>query len=245
MTHLHRFLTPEALSAGAASFIIDLAQKAVRDRGRFIWALSGGRTPENLYRLLSKPPYRDKMPWQNTLIFWSDERCVPPDDPQNNALMAQKALLDKVEIPDSNIFRIPTGPAPEEAARQYERTLRKVFEAEAPRFDLIMLGVGADGHTASLFPGTQALRESTRWVCENFVETQRMYRITFTFPLLNQARCILFLVSGKDKANILKEIRRDELPADAYPARMVRPEHGETYWYADEDAAALLGSDKR
>ena len=244
MTHLHRFPTPEALSAGAASFILDLAQKAMRDRGRFAWALSGGRTPENLYRLLSKPPYRDKMPWQNTLVFWSDERCVPPDDPQNNALMAEKALLDKVGIPASNIFRVPTDLAPEEAARQYERTLREVFEAEAPRFDLIMLGVGADGHTASLFPGTQALRERTRWVCENFVETQRMYRITFTFPLLNQARCILFLVSGKDKANILKEIRRADLPADAYPARMVRPEHGEVNWYADEDAAALLGSDE-
>lgn len=240
MMHLQKFSTPDALSAAAASFILDIAAKAVLERGRFTWSLSGGRTPEKMFAMLAEPPYRDKMPWSQTLVFWGDERCVPYDDPRNNALMARKALLDKVDIPKSNIYPVPAELAPQEAARQYEQTLQDVFGPELPRFDLIMLGMGTDGHTASLFPGTAALGERNRWVCENFVGSQEMHRITFTFPLLNQARQILFLVTGTDKADVLKSIWNDDAAAKNYPARLVRPAHGDVNWYVDEDAAVLL-----
>ena len=239
--HLQIFSTPEKLSTAAADFILQCAEKAVRENGRFALALSGGRTPEQLFARLAAPPYREKMPWASTFIFWGDERCVPFDDERNNANMAQRILLDKIEIPTSHIYRIPVELSPEEGARQYEQMLHNLFDPDRPVFDLMLLGLGQDGHTASLFPGTAVLREQKRWVSEVFAEEQQMYRITMTLPLINQARAVLFLVAGKEKREILRSILQGATDAmESYPAQLVQPQKGEVYWFADTEAAAFL-----
>ncbi len=240
MSPLQVFQTTEMLSAAAAEFILDQAQRAVASTGRFTLALSGGRTPEQLFRLLRTAPFVRKMPWQNTLIFWGDERCVPLNDERNNAHIAFSLLLEHVDIPAANIFRIPVDLPPVTAAQQYEQTLHRVFDPNAPRFDLILLGLGSDGHTASLFPGTNAVEEKTRWVTEVFVESHQMSRITMTLPLLNQAKNILFLVSGEEKAEILTKILKPQPENPAYPAQLVQPENGHLRWFVEAGAAVRL-----
>jgi len=240
MEQRHIYTTPDDLAQAAAAFIVDLALKAVQETGRFTLCLSGGKTPELLFEQLAALPYREQMPWFNTFVFWGDERCVPADDPRNNSFIAKSILLNQVHLPDTNVFPIPVHLPPEAAATQYEQTLHQIFDPAPPRFDLILLGMGSDGHTASLFPESPVLNEKTRWVREVYVAGQQMYRVTMTLPLINQAKNIVILVSGHGKAEILQAVLAKDAVPGIFPAQYVRPEQGALHWFLDVAAAALL-----
>jgi 6-phosphogluconolactonase len=230
-----------ALAREAAQEFLRRAQAAIAEHGRFTVALSGGNTPRSVYSFLAAE-YKDSLAWDKVFIFFGDERHVPPDDPESNFRMANESLLSHVPLPEQNVFRIKAELAVELAAQKYEDRLREFFaprQGEWPRFDLIFLGIGEDGHTASLFPGTAALEEKTRMVVANHVEKLNTSRITFTFPVLNHAAEALFLVYGPGKAKVLSEILRQP-GRPLYPAQLVRPENGRLLWMADQDAARLL-----
>ena len=226
--------------AAAASFARS-AQEAIAASGRFCVALAGGNTPRGAYSLLASEQAK-VLPWSWIYIFFGDERHVPPSHPDSNYRMANETLFSKVPIPPQNIFRVPAEKPAETAAEEYERGLRAFFNPaprEWPRFDLILLGLGDDGHTASLFPGSAALKETSRLVVANWVDKFQGYRITFTYPVLNHAAEVLFLVQGESKAQILKEVLSPSGPR-IYPAQSVQPEAGVLNWLADRDAARLL-----
>jgi 6-phosphogluconolactonase len=228
----------ELFSAAALEFVT-LASQAVKHNGRFTVALSGGSTPKKLYSLLAQQA--TAIPWDKTYFFFGDERHVPPNDPDSNYGMVNEAMLSKVPVPPENVFRIHSEKGAAVAAQEYEETLRGFFELkpnQLPRFDLILLGVGPDGHAASLFPGSAALNETKRLVVANWVEKLKTYRITLTFPLLNHAACVTFLASGADKASILHEVL--ENPSANLPSQRVRPEDGRLVWLVDRAAAASL-----
>lgn len=229
-----------ALNAAAAEEFSRCAESSIAARRRFCVALSGGNTPRGVYAELAARKKND-LPWDKIYIFFGDERHVPPDDPESNYRMARESLLSRVPIPEENVHRVLAElPAPA-AAVQYEMDLRTFFRLPAgacPQFDLILLGIGDDGHTASLFPGTAGLTEQVRLVISNCVEKFSTYRITFTYPVLNHARETVFLVAGKAKAPILKDIFTSE--QGSYPAQAVRPENGKLLWIVDQDAASLL-----
>jgi len=237
--------TPQELFQAAAEEVVRFAIDAVRQRGRFSVALSGGSTPRGLYTLLAATA-RTAFPWTQTFFFWGDERHVPPDHPESNYRMVQEAMLSKVPVPTANIFRVPgEDDDAARAAETYEQTLRKFFQlrpGEAPRFDLILLGLGPDGHTASLFPGTKGLEERFHLVIANWVEKFRTDRITFTLPVLNNASCVTFLVSGADKADVLREVLEGKAPAEQYPAKLVQPTSGIVIWFLDRAAASALST---
>lgn len=237
------FRSVNALNESAAQFCLNIAEEAIRSRGRFTFCLSGGKTPKSLYYLLSSDPYKDLIPWKNTFLFWGDERYVPKDDERNNAHMAYGVLINKVSIPPANIFPIPVKLSPADAAIKYEETLLHFFGDEKPSFDLILLGLGENGHTASLFPNTKVLHENSHWVKEVYVEDQRLYRITMTAPLINMARNILFLVSGADKATILHRILTSSYQPDRFPVQLINPGEGSVSWFADDQAACMLPGD--
>ncbi len=224
----------------AADSLAMIADKAVKERGRFILSLSGGNTPRKLYKLLSGKDYLDRIPWKHCYIFWGDERCVPYDDERNNARMATELLLSKTGLTHSNIFPVPVNLHPPEAALQYEESIRSFFGNEAPRFDLILLGIGTDGHTASLFPGTGVLHEEIRWVKEVFADSQQMFRITMIPSLINQARNIFFLAAGEEKSHILREVLATPATHSRYPVQLIAPRDGEVTWYLEVKAASLL-----
>ena len=202
----------------------------IRDRrGRFTIALSGGSTPKNLYTLIAANASAS-LPWSQVFFFFGDERHVPPTDEESNYRMANETLLSKVPVPPNNVFRIPTeNPDASAVAEAYEKTLQKFFTlqpGEFPRFDLILLGMGPDGHCASLFPETEALQEKSRLVVANWVEKLHTNRITLTLPVLNAARRVAFLVSGSDKAAVLHEVLESNAPGEKYPSKLVRPSDG-------------------
>lgn len=226
---------PEALSRAAAALFVRLAQQAIRQRGRFTVALAGGHTPRRSYEQLAHPGCRDAIPWEAVHIFWGDERCVPPGDPRSNARMADEALLRHVPIPPDHIHPIPYEEDPGRAAARYEATLRRFFDEDPPRFDLILLGLGEDGHTASLFPFHPALEERERWVVA--VEGMDPPRVTLTFPVLNRARRVVFLVTGANKAAIVRAVLRGPSDPRRWPAQGVRPGPGRLLWLVDRAAA--------
>jgi 6-phosphogluconolactonase len=229
------------LNAAAAGEFRRCAETAIAARGQFCVALSGGNTPRSVYSLLADDR-KNTLPWDKVYIFFGDERSVPPDHPDSNYRMARESLLSKVPIPAQNVHRVPAELEPHAAADQYDRDLRAFFRLETnarPVFDLILLGIGDEGHTASLFPETTALAEQSRLVVANWVEKFHTYRITFTYPTLNNAREVLFLVSGQGKAQILRDIF-DPAKDGAYPAQAVQPANGKLLWIADRDAAGLL-----
>jgi 6-phosphogluconolactonase len=242
---LRRLTTPQDLFQAAAEEVLCIATDAVAKRGRFTMALSGGSTPKNLYTLIAANASA-ALPWAQMFFFWGDERHVPPDDPDSNYRMAKEALLSKVPIPPGNIFPIPAENQDAVAAADaYEQTVRKFFAlppGEFPRFDLILLGMGPDGHTASLFPETAALQEKSRLVVANWVEKLKTSRITFTLPVLNAARCVAFLVSGADKAAVLHEVLEGSAPAEKYPSKLVQPTNGKLIWFLDRAAASQLST---
>ncbi|HWX55020.1 MAG TPA: 6-phosphogluconolactonase [Verrucomicrobiae bacterium] len=232
-----------ALNQAAAEEFCRCAEAAIAERGRFTVALSGGSTPRSVYSLLAewnKSGFR-KIAWNKIFIFFGDERHVPPDHPESNYRMANESLLSHVPIPSRNVFRVHAELDANVAAQQYEDQLRKFFDLkpdEWPRFDLIMLGLGDDGHTASLFPGSLALNEDRRLVVANWVEKFQQDRITFTYPVLNHAAQVMFLASGQGKAQILREVLH--IKSDVFPAQRVRPKNGVLLWLVDQDAARLL-----
>ena len=235
---------PGELAQAAAEFFTQRAEDALRDRGRFVVALAGGSTPRAAYRLLADPeaPYRSRIAWEHVHVFFGDERFVPSDHPESNYRMANEALFTRVPLPTANVHRVRTelGTAAE-SARDYERQLRDTLGQEPPAlpvFDLLLLGLGADGHTASLFPDTSALLEQHFWVADNFVEKLQAHRITFTFPVLNAGRAVAFVAAGSDKAAMVARALgcQDGPPI---PAAQVRSA-GELVWIVDRAAAARL-----
>jgi 6-phosphogluconolactonase len=239
---------PQELFAAAAEEVVRAANEAVAKRGRFSIALSGGSTPKSLYNLLATNA-RNTLPWDRMFFFWGDERHVPPTDPDSNYRMADETMLSKIPVPAANVFRIKAeNPDAEAAALAYEQTLQRFFALEAgqfPRFDLILLGMGPDGHTASLFPGTGALHEKSRLVVANWVEKLKASRFTLTLPVLNSAACVVFLVSGTDKAPALHAVLEGDAPGEQYPAKLVRPTNGKLIWLIDRAAASQLTEGKR
>ncbi len=235
----------EALSRAAADEWMARARASVRGKGLFTVVLSGGSTPKELYGLLaSDPSYRTGLPWDRIHIFWGDERHVLPDHPDSNYRMAREALLSKVPIPPENIHAM-RGEVRDarQAALEYEEGLRDFFRlrvGEFPRFDFVLLGMGPDGHTASLFPGTEALRERSRLSVANWVGKLQTYRITLTVPVFNHAAFLLFLVSGEEKAETLKTVLEERKREDPFPAQLIRPVHGRLLWLVDRAAGRLL-----
>jgi len=236
----------EALSREAAARFQWLAEESITAAGRFSVALSGGSTPLVLYRSLAEPPFREAIGWSRVHLFWGDERFVPADHPDSNYRAAQEVFVSRLPIPAENVHPIPTGPAdPESAAAQYEDTLRRFFslsEADMPRFDLVLLGLGPDGHTASLFPGSPALDEHKRLVVAAYVPKLATWRITLTPPVLRGASNVTFLVAGPDKAAILQDVLEGPYDPHRLPAQLVRPEEGTLTWLVDEAAACLLSA---
>ncbi|HET9714465.1 MAG TPA: 6-phosphogluconolactonase [Pyrinomonadaceae bacterium] len=234
--------TPWNLARAAARHFVARSLEAVAIRGLFTVALSGGSTPKSLYEVLADPdePFRELVPWSNIHFFWSDERHVPPDHPDSNYRMAHEAMLSHVPVSDDNVHRIQSENADVAATAQaYEETLKEVTKAILPQLDLILLGLGNDGHTASIFPGSEVLHEATRLVAAPWVEQLKTYRITMTLPLINNAVSVLFLVSGSEKAEIVKEVLQGP---KRYPAQEVRSA-GELLWMLDREAASKLGHD--
>jgi 6-phosphogluconolactonase len=229
----------------AAGEIQRLADRAAIPAKPFTIALSGGSTPRGLHALLaSDPGVRDRLPWHHLHFFWGDERHVPPDDPQSNYHMAYDTLFSLAPVPAQNIHRVPAEePDAVLAAEKYEQELQAFFKLEAgqlPRFVCILLGMGPDGHTASLFPGTEALHETNRLVVANWVEKFKTYRITLTVPVLNHADLVVLLVSGADKAEALKEVLQGDYRPDRFPAQLIRPSPGKLLWIVDREAASCL-----
>lgn len=235
--------TPQELFAAAADEVIHAAKQAVAERGRFTLALSGGSTPKSLYNLLATNA-RTALPWEHTFFFWGDERHVPPTDPDSNYRMADEAMLSKIPVPAGNVFRVlAENPDASAAAAAYEKTLRDFFHlksGELPRIDLILLGMGPDGHTASLFPGTPALQEKSHLFVANWVEKLKTNRLTFTLPVLNAAGCVAYLVSGTDKASTLHTVIEENVPGEQYPSKLVHPTDGKLIWFLDRAAASDL-----
>ena len=230
-----------ALAKAAADRFVALTGEAMRARGLFTAALSGGSTPRPMYELLATPAYAVQVDWSRVHVFWGDERCVSPDDPQSNYRLAKETLLSKVPIPDGNIHRMRGELPPTEAADDYEQQLRDFFGPDhPPRFDLNLLGMGENGHTASLFPHTHALQETSRWVVANYVSELDAWRLTLTAPVINLSETVVFLVSGEKKAQTLWQVLRGPHDAAALPAQMVRPATGNLIWMVDSPAAFML-----
>ena len=252
---VQRYPNLEALSSAAAEFTCRLAEECVEKHGAFTVALSGGNTPRLLYEALARPPFDTRMSWHGIHLFWGDERCVPSHHPDSNFAMAFRTLISRVPIPSQNIHRIPAEIKPaEDAAEAYEKILREFFGTSLktdthsnasrggepfPSFDLILLGVGKDGHTASLFPGHQAPEERKRWVTAVRAphSSPSVPRITLTLPVINRAQCVLFMASGAEKREVIRSILEDLGPVTrSYPAARVDPE-GRVVWLIDEEAA--------
>jgi 6-phosphogluconolactonase len=234
---------PAALADEAARRFVALAQAAVADQGRFTVALSGGSTPRALYERLAQSPLNEAIDWANVHIFWGDERMVPPDDIESSYRMARETLLAHVAIPAANIYPVPTiGGTPEAAASAYEETITAVFGTDAPRFDLILLGIGPDGHTASLFPGQpEVVRPSAALaVAVHNAPKPPPTRVTFTYTLINAAANVLFVVSGADKVAALQAVLRGPVDVARLPAQGVRPKQGALVWLVDAAVAKNL-----
>ena len=238
---------PSALADVAAREVLEVARAAVAARGRFTVALAGGSTPRATYRRLAEPPLAAQMPWDRTLVFFGDERGVPPDHPDSNYGMAYAALLSQVPIPPERVFRIPGEATDADAvAAEYARGLAEalgVRRGEVPRLDLVLLGLGIDGHTASLFPGSPVLKETFRTVVAVHAAAASIpQRFTLTYPILNAAACVIYLASGAEKAKVVKATLGER--ASGLPAAMVRPANGRLLWILDRAAASLLPARK-
>lgn len=272
----------ERLASATATFIAEEARRSVEAHGRFAVALAGGTTPRRTYALLARPPLVDRVPWESVHVFWTDERCVGPDDPRSNEGMAREELLDRVSVPPDRVYPMRCGVSAEAAkdqgaapaeqaarrcAEKYDALLRRLFPAAydaavggvtdaggalGTALDLVLLGLGVDGHTASLFPGSDALSEGRRWVAPVFVPAAAaaganaagddLWRLTLTAPFINMAASALFIVSGPAKAPIVAEVLEGPVEAGRLPAQLVRPRLGALRWYLDEASAALLSA---
>jgi 6-phosphogluconolactonase len=236
----------QALSRAAAEMFVRIGGEAIERNNRFTVALSGGSTPKLLFRTLSSEEFRLRIDWRKTFFFFGDERIVASDSPESNYRMARENLFEPLQIKPQNVFRWQTQFASETSAEDYENQLKKYFDLklnEMPRFDLILLGMGADGHTASLFPETSALIETHKFAVANWVKKLDSFRMTLTFPLINNAANIIFLVGGAEKAEMLKTVLEGEFEPQKFPAQNVNPRDGDLFWLIEKDAARLLSAD--
>lgn len=232
------FNTKEEITIQAADLFVAAAQNAIQKRGRFVVALTGGSSPVALYTLLATPPYKTKIDWNSVFIFWGDERWVPLDDALSNAKMANDTLLSHVSIPKNNIFPMYIeGVSAEHYALEYEKSIKSITGEEG-QFDLILLGMGDDGHTASLFPGQAVLQEQDKWVAAYYLEPQTMFRITLTAPLINKARQIVVITFGENKAHALNEVLYGAFNPEKYPTQLIKPLDGELLFLTDQAASS-------
>jgi len=237
---LHIYKDADELSHAVAKWIADAIASTLKKSGRFTIALSGGSTPKLLHKILAAPPYKDLIDWSKLHIFWGDERDVPFTDDRNNAKMAYDTLLNFVMVPPSQIHVMRTDIPAEESAAEYEKTLHEYFDNSPNSFDLVLLGMGDDGHTLSLFPGTAAVHEEKAWTIAYYLKAQDMSRITLTKTIVNKAARIAFMTTGTGKAHALKEVQQGVYNPDLYPSQEIRPVAGELHWFVDQAAAAGL-----
>jgi len=233
----------EAVNKRAAQYFVDGIRAAASARGKARIAISGGNTPKHTFELLAAAPYRDQIPWDKLEIYWVDERCVAPDQPDSNYRMTRLAMLDHVPLKPEQVFRVLGELDPEEAAAKYEAAIRQSFRlegAEMPVFDLLALGMGPDGHTASLFPHTAGLHELMRIAIANHVVQKESWRVTLTSPVINRARDVFFLIEGKDKVDALKHVFLGAPDPEMYPSQLIRPASGRITLLLDSAAGAAL-----
>ncbi|WP_234734170.1 6-phosphogluconolactonase [Tellurirhabdus bombi] len=237
---IYIYETADEVLLSLADSFVDMAQKAIDEKSEFTVALSGGSSPKKLYELLASSEFSSQVDWNKVYFFFGDERYVPADDLESNALMAKKALFEPLRIPAENIFTVDTTLPPAEAAAKYAEVIQTRFQSDKARFDLILLGLGDDAHTASLFPNTSVLAEEAATVKEVFLPEKNVYRITLTAPLINQAHQVAFLVYGESKAEAVHIVLEEENNFEKYPAQLIDPIDGEMQWFLDEAAAARL-----
>jgi 6-phosphogluconolactonase len=236
----------DELSRQLAEWITSLIEETLTRKEQFSLVLSGGNTPKKLNLLLAGSPYNERIDWKKIQVFWGDERAVPLEDERNNARMAFDTLLNKVNIPKEQIYIMDTSLSPDAAAMQYEEILNEYFGTDilpAQTFDLVLLGMGDDGHTLSLFPGTPVIHEEKSWAVGFYLQAQDMYRITLTKNIVNRADHIVFMISGKDKAHALYEVLEGERNPDLYPSQLIIPTQGELHFFTDQAAASGLAPD--
>ena len=246
MSDVKIFQNSSELNHYAAEKFVEIGNRAIKENGSFTVALAGGSTPKSLYQLLTTEEYKSRIDWGKVFFFFGDERNVPPEDGESNFRMANENLLEPLQIQEKNIFRWQT--EIEEAkkiAENYEKKIREFFdlsEGKLPRFDLILLGMGADGHTASLFPETEALSETKKLAVANAVKKFDSFRLTLSFPVINNAANVIFLITGNEKAETLKTIFEGELQPEKFPAQRVAPENGNLFWLVEKSAARFLNN---
>jgi 6-phosphogluconolactonase len=240
MAEIQVVSSDEAFISAAAGQFVAAAKGRVEEGGRFSVSLSGGGTPRPVYAALAQPSIRDQVDWAKVDLFWGDERHVPPTDPDSNYKMVKEVLIDCVPIPKENVYRVPAEMEVRMAAFSYEETLRDYFKGEWPVFDFVFLGMGADGHTASLFPHSAGLNEEQRWFIANYAPERETWRLTLSKKAINASRQILVLVRGAGKAERLKAVLTGPAQPEAMPVQLIHPEDGEMRWLVDEAAARLL-----
>jgi 6-phosphogluconolactonase len=243
--NIHIYPNKEKLVAATTERVVDSIEKAIAENGLCNVALAGGNTPGGVYSMLATNHYQDRVDWNKLHFFWGDERMVSPEHQDSNYRMVRETLLDHVAIPDSNVHRIWGEIAPEQAAEEYSSLLNNHFKTDLPRFDIILLGLGEDGHTASLFPETDAVEEGERHAVAVFVPKLDTWRVTLTLPVLNAASEIYFLVSGRSKSDIIQRIMSIKQPSKEFPATMVNPANGELHWMLDSEAMILINKNPR
>ncbi len=240
MPDISVFPDSESLAASAAEQFFNLANQSILAQGRFSAALSGGSTPKLLYRILASPENQARLDWDHIHLFFGDERYVPPDHIDSNFRMVKDTLLEKINMPSENIHSVPTELDVQQAAHNYEMRMREFFEGDWPRFDLILLGMGKDGHTASLFPNSSGLEEETRWFIANFASILGVWRLTLSKQAINNTKNILVLVSGESKAEMVEDVLYGQVNPDDKPIQMISPRDGQMTWMLDRDAARYL-----
>jgi len=237
---LYIYKTPDEVIEGLANYFIQTVKTAIKEKNECAVVLSGGNSPKKLYELLASMDYGNQIDWDKVYFFFADERYVPFNDPGNNGNMVKKALFEPLMIPDANIFYINTAVPPEESAKKYSQRILSYFKNNPVRFDLILLGLGDNAHTASLFPHTPVLKEKKALVSAVYIQELSSYRITMTAALINEAHAISFLVYGDAKANAVHDVLEGEKDFETYPAQLIIPEDGVLHWFLDEDAAKSL-----
>ena len=238
MIHIQK--NPSAITAALAEWITRTIETTLQKQDRFTWVLTGGNSPKALYDMLAASPYKERIAWNKLHIFWGDERAVPFSDDRNNAKMTYAHLLNKVPVIPAQVHVMRTDKEPQQAALEYEKILHQYFGEDGKSFDLVLSGMGDDGHTLSLFPGTEVIHEKEAWVKAFYLTSQQMYRITLTAPIVNRAACIVFLNFGAGKSKALFEVLEGKSDPDLYPAQVIKSDSGELHWFVDEAAAALL-----
>jgi len=238
MTHVYK--TPEDTSKAFAEWTTQCIETTLQTQDRFTWVVTGGNSPKQLYDLLAGEPYSSRINWEKMHIFWGDERAVPYDDNRNNAKMTVEHLLSKVPAIREQVHIMDTSLAPDAAAAAYEAILHRYFPAEGPTFDLVLNGMGDDGHCLSLFPHTPVIHEKQAWVKAYYLQPQEMYRITMTAPIVNRAKKVSFLAFGQGKADALYQVLKGAPNVDQYPSQVIQPQSGELHWFVDEAAAEKL-----